>query len=184
MTASVEDIVDRFRMETDFLVKARLAKMLQTEKGKRVNESAKILGLKPAYLCHILRLLRLPDIVIDGYYSKSIAASHLFIISRLATQDEMIAAYEKILSDNLSVNQTEYLVREMLYQIKSGGKYLTKAQHEKVLAKMKDLGLEINIFQSRIRAKLTIDIKGGLDKTSPLLKKILASLEKTFDQSS
>ena len=64
--------------------------------------------------------------IVDGYYSKLISISHLFMISRLKTKEDMMKIYEKVLSQNLTVLQTEAEVRDILYQIKTTGLVLDK----------------------------------------------------------
>ena len=81
-------------------------------------------------------LKKIPDVVVDGYYSKSISSSHIYVLSRLNDKKQMIDLYEKILGENYTVKQTEMAVREYLYQVKSVGKYINKESTEKLTQKL------------------------------------------------
>ncbi|NMB84400.1 hypothetical protein GYA28_03925 [Candidatus Roizmanbacteria bacterium] len=172
------ELISQIKKEEDFISKAKLIKHLIREKGVKIKDLAAFLGMKPSYLCHVLRLNRLPDLVVDGYYSKLITISHLFIVSRLHSEDQMIMAYEQILSRNLSVLQTDYLVREILYGIKSQGKHLNKEEKEKYIREIsgKYPGLKIDIVQTRIKGKIIIETKGDVTKTTSTLRLLLGKI--------
>ncbi len=144
----------------------------------RIIDLSKKLGIKPSYICHILRLNRIPDIIIDGYYGKQISISHLFIISRLKDPSQIMQVYERILADNLTVIQTEEAVREKLHQIKTAGSRLTadEATHYIDTIKSKYKNASGKIIQTRIKSKLVIEVKGGLAETSGTIKRILDRL--------
>jgi len=163
--------------ETDIFNKAKIFKQLIEEKGMRVSELAKKFSIKPSYVCHILRLNRIPDMIIDGYYSKQIFLSHLFIISRIKNKEKLINAYEKILEKNLTISQTEELVREILYDIKTEGEKLNKEVAIQFINELKSHGIETKVIQTRIKSKLVLEIKGSLKRTTHILKKIILLIE-------
>lgn len=175
MDEEIKRLVEQLNKEPDVFTKARIVQFLNKEKNLPIVKLAKILSLKPAYICHLLRLLKLPEIVVDGYYSKIISLSHLMTISRLKRKEEMVAVYESVLSKNLSVKKTEELVREKLFQIKSYGERIDQETKRKIEEKFKKIDKEINvkIIQTRIQAKLTLTIRGSLEKTSGILRKII-----------
>ena len=162
--------------ETDIFNKAKNFKQLIEEKGMRVSELAKKYSIQPSYVCHILRLNRIPEMVIDGYYSKQISISHLFIISRIKDRDKLVLAYENILKKNLTIGQTEELVREIIYQIRTEGKRLKKEEAVQFINKLKEKGTEVRIIQTRIKTKLILEIKGSLKETTEKLKNIISRL--------
>lgn len=90
MSEEVHDIVNKILSTQDVYKKAQYIDFLRTEKKVPLAEISRLIKLKPSYTAHILRLVKLPYIVIDGYYSKLVSATHLFIISRLYTPDQMI----------------------------------------------------------------------------------------------
>ena len=137
MVQDITPILNQIKEEKDIFQKSRLLEYLIREKNQRVIDLAKQTGYQSSYICHLLRLKKIPDVLIDGYYSKSISSSHIFIISRLNEKKQMIELYEKILGENYTVKQTEDAVRDCLYQVKSIGKYIDKKNLEKI-AKKKD----------------------------------------------
>lgn len=172
-------LIEELKRETDFILKAKLLKKLIEEKKNTIKKLSKELQIKPAYVCHILRLNRLPEIVIDGYYGKNISLSHLFIISRLKDEEKISAAYEQVLTNSLTVLQTEELVREQLYQTKTSGTYLTGNEKDNYIGKITAdrKKIKAKIIQTRIKSKLVIEILGDLEKTTKELKKLLKKME-------
>ncbi|PJA55736.1 hypothetical protein CO165_01970, partial [Candidatus Roizmanbacteria bacterium CG_4_9_14_3_um_filter_33_18] len=164
--------------DKDIFQKSRLLEYIIKEKNLRIVDLAKKIGFKPSYICHLLRLKKIPDVVIDGYYSKSVSSSHIYLLSRLNDKKQMIDLYEKILEQNYTVKQTENTVRNYLYQVKSIGKYINKESVEKLTQKIKEKFPELNIqiIQTRIRGRVILEIKGDLEKSSKILKLILEKL--------
>lgn len=167
--------IDKIKSESNPFSQAKLIKFLIHEKGLRLKDISLKLEKKEAYVCHLLRLLKLPEIVIDGYYSSLLSLSHLFIISRLHATELMAEVYEMVLAKSLTVSQTEEVVREKLYGIKTDGDYLTSGVVDS-LRPDNFIG-EIRVLQSRIKSKIIIEIKGSLKDTAPRIKKILGKLK-------
>lgn len=167
-------IIEKVKKESDPFTKAKLINFLHREKNFTLKKLAEILHCQKSYFSQLKRLLKLPEILIDGYYSKTISLSHLIIISRLKDNKEMINVYEKVLANNLSTNKTEELVREKIYQIRSNGKRAEPKIIENIKKKFKkiDKEVEVKIIQTRIKAKVILEIKGDLRKTSFFLEKI------------
>lgn len=176
LNKQAENLIAQFKSETDPFIKAKILRSLNHDCDLRLNQLSKVLSLKPAYLCHFLRLNRLPEIVIDGFYSKDIFLSHLFVISRLKDREKINEVYEKVLAKNLTVLETEELIREILYGVKTEGETLTREEKEGYLTQ---LGPEIKgkIIQTRIKSKLEIEVKGSLLKTTKIIRSILEKLK-------
>ena len=177
MREEIKEIFTQFLQEKDIFKKAQLLTSLTKDKGVRIVEIAKHLNMKPSYVSHILRLNKLPALVIDGYYSTSIMPTHLYILARLQNHEQMIAAYEHVLANNLSVFDTEILVRSVLYGIKSVGEYLSVDEVRAFTVLMRKLGITAKIIQSRIRSKCVLELKGDLITTSVRLREIIKLLE-------
>ncbi|MCX7996762.1 MAG: hypothetical protein N2691_03305 [Patescibacteria group bacterium] len=172
--AQFADTLDRIRKSNDIFEKAKLIKYLK-DLDVKLSHIAKALGMKPSYVAHYLRLNKLPDIIVDGYYSKLVSSTHLFILSRLKNDAQMIKVYDTVLSESLTALQTEELVREELYQTKTEGeRYLPEeaARLERFLERAIDEKLRLKVIQTRIRAKFIIEVKGSLARTTPLLRKL------------
>jgi len=182
MVPSIEEYIEKIKNSDDFFYKAKLLKFLNKEKQIRVKELAEKINMKPSYLCHILRLNRLPELVVDSYYSKLISISHLFIVSRLKNAKDIFSAYENVLKNNLTVAQTENLIRGIIYGLKSDGKYLQTVDFEETIKAMKEKNPDINlkIIQSRVKSKIIIEIVGSLAKTSPLIRNWLRRATEGF----
>lgn len=173
-----DELLEKLKKETDLLTRSRLVYFLRKKKDIPLGKIAAFLGVKPSYLAHILRLNRLPEVVIDGYYSHVISQSHLFSISRLKDHTDMMQAYEKVLSENLNVSQTDDLVRESLYDVSSFGTNITEEEENKLISFFKRLDTDVNvkIIQTRIKTKMILELKGNLKKTTLLMKKLIAEL--------
>ncbi len=170
--------IQQIQNESDIFAKAKLLRFLVREKNIRVIDLAKLLGKTPSYICHLIRLASLPDIIVDGYYSDLISISHLFIISRIKDQKKLLEIYEQLLKNNYTVLQTEDLIREVLYEIKSSGKRLAKDELEDLIQKIKEKNRDIQIkaIQTRIKGKMVVEIKGNLENTSHALRGLLKRL--------
>jgi len=174
MSEEINNLYEDFKYETDHFKKAEILHKLSKDNGIGLAEIGKKVDLSPSYISHILRLLKLPDLIVDGYYSKLIAVSHLYIISRLHSQKEMIEVYEGVLSKNLTTLDTDEIVRQKLFGIKSEGEYMTDDEKKQLSDKIRQtIGAETKIVQSRVRSKLSIILQGSLKETTEKLLKML-----------
>lgn len=167
-----QSLVEQLKLEVDPFAKAKLIRSLIINHNWQVKDIAQALSYKPSYICHYLRLNKLPEIVVDGFYSKNISLSHLFIISRLKDKEQMSKAYEEVLAKNFTVLQTEELIREMLHHIKTEGETLTKEEKEQYQAKLPE-EIKLKIIQTRIKSKLIFEVKGSLTKTTKAIRLLL-----------
>ncbi len=165
-------LIEQAGQEKDIFVKAKLLSYIKSEHDVSTNELSNRLHLKPSYLCHILRLNKLPDIIIDGYYGKLITISHLFIISRLKIVADMIDLYEQILSENFSVLQTDQAVREKLYKTNGEGDRLEKEEVKQIEEALHAISKDVSftLIQTRIKGKFVVEIKGGRQKSTQILR--------------
>lgn len=178
MIQDITSLLNQIKVDKDIFQKSRLIEYIIKEKNLRIIDLANKIGYKSSYICHLLRLKKIPDVIVDGYYSKSISSSHVYVMSRLNDNKQMIDLYEKILSESYTVKQTEEAVREYLYQVKSVGKYINKESTEKLTQKIKQKYPELNIqiIQTRIKGKVILEVKGNLEESSKEIKKILNKL--------
>lgn len=178
MNNDVEKIIDQIRTNKDYFHKAKLLKFLVHDKEIPIKDLSGYLSLKPSYICHILRLNKLPEVIIDGYYSKLVTISHLFIISRLKDQEKMFEVYEKMLGNNLTVLQTEYLIRKENYNVETEGDRIgddeISSLESSIRKESKDV--VVKLIQSRIKSKLIIEVMGNQKKTSEFLRNLMNKL--------
>ncbi len=178
MIQDIAPLLKKIKEDKDIFQKSRLLEYLVREKNFRIIDLARKIGYKSSYICHLLRLKKIPEVLVDGYYSKSISSSHVFILSRLNDKKQMIELYEKILGENFTVNQTENEVRNYLYQVKSIGKYIKREEVEALTKKIKQKypGFDIKIMQSKIKGKIIFELKGNLETSSKNIKMLIGKL--------
>lgn len=178
MTEDLHPYINQLKQETDIFANAKLLHTLVREKNVRIVDLAKSLGKTSSYICHLLRLATLPDIIVDGYYSKLITISHLFILSRIKDEKKLLELYEQLLTGSFTVQKTEELIREALYKIHSVGKRLEKEEINKIVEQIRKTNsdLDITVIQTRIKGKVILEIKASLEKTSSVLKQLLEKL--------
>jgi len=105
MIQDITSLLNQIKLDKDIFQKSRLIEYVIKEKNLRVIDLSNKIGYKSSYICHLLRLKKIPEVVVDVYYSKSISSSHIFILSRLNDKKQMIELYEKILGENFTVKQ-------------------------------------------------------------------------------
>lgn len=179
MDLDLDAYISRIQREDDIFAKAQLFHILIDEYKVPIKEIARQLKLSSSYVCNIIRILRLPDLVRDGYYSGLVTPTHLFIIARLKNETDIINMYEMVLQQNFSTSALEEQVRSVLYNISSDGEHIqdsTKSDLTMALEAI-DPHLRVKVIQSRIRAKIIIEMDGGLTQSSPIIEKITSKLK-------
>lgn len=169
-----DPLIEQIQNEQDYFTKAKLLKYTIYDKQLRIIDLSRQLKMQPSYICHLLRLNKLDPMIVDGYYSKLISISHLFMISRLKSSEDMIKVYEKVLTQNLTVLQTEEVVREILYQIRTTGSGLDKKEQKKLenLFIGNNKKAKAHLIQTRIKAKIVIEVKGSLQETTDFMRSL------------
>jgi len=182
-TKSTKELFELLRQEQDILRKARLVHQLRIDKEISLKEIAQVLKKHPSYVSHMIRLLRVPQLATDGYYSGQISTTHLMILSRLQTESQMKEAYEEILKKNLTVPQTETLIRQLKFDVSSDDHLIPP----KVLAQMSNSIQEIHearvrIYQSRVRGKIVIEKRGNTKDTTAFINEITKLLARKISE--
>jgi DNA-binding MarR family transcriptional regulator len=169
---SIKQKINAIKLHPDPMSQAQLIAELLRETPLRNTDLAKELEIKPSYLSHLVRVMKLPDMVIDGYWNKQLTFTHLILISRLKKQEDIIVLYEEILQKGLNVSATERRIREILYLIDSTGKYTSKDRLNAIKSRIEsslDSDARVSIIQTRIKAKIIIEVAGNLVKTSEFI---------------
>jgi ParB family chromosome partitioning protein len=78
--------------------------------GGTQEELASRLGLDRSTVSNLIRLLELPDAVLDAVRTNEISQGHARALLGLPDPESRIDAYRRIVADHLSVRQTEALV--------------------------------------------------------------------------
>lgn len=172
------EIIEKIRKEKDIFKKAKAIQFLTHEKEIPLVKISELLHEQSSHLSNILRLLTLPDLVRDSYYSKILSLTHLLILSRLSGE-AVIVAYEEILSNNLTVQQTEKIVREKLYDVRTQGDKISLSTQEKLIEELKEIDPSINvsIIQTQIQGKLTLTLKGNRKMTKEFFERLQEKLQ-------
>ncbi len=92
---------------------AKAYKMLMTEHDNTQEQVAAALGKSRSYIANMIRLLNLPPLVIEDLESGEITTGHARALLGIEDEKLIMAAVEKIKKENLSVRQTEELVRQL-----------------------------------------------------------------------
>jgi len=181
MDTVTQELFDKLNQEQDVLQKAALVQQLRFDREVSVKRIARAIHKHPSYVSHLLRLIKIPQIVIDGYYSEQLSATHLMILSRLLTEEEIIEAYEQILKGNLTAGQTELLVRKFKYDVEGEGKNID-TQHLATLEKeLRDLlSAKVTLIQSRVRSKIILEKRGNSDITTAFIEEVVEKLKHTI----
>lgn len=169
-------LLEKAKNEKDPIKLSKILFQLTKKEGEKLINIARLLNKKPAYLSHLIRLNKLPELIIDGYFAKLISLSHLFVISRLNDEQSMLNVYERVLASNLNVSQTDELIRGLKYQISSKGKYYSKKEIDRINEQLQKNNIYLKLIQSRIKTKLIIEIRKNLYESEKILKKILEKL--------
>jgi ParB family chromosome partitioning protein len=118
-------------------------------------------GKKRSTIANYLRLLKLDPIIQTGIRDGFITMGHGRALINIEDQSDQIDIYEKILSNKLSVRQTENLVRN--YQ-QGNGKVLPKSPEEKALPIYVKKGIKdiSKYFGHKINVKVSKQGKGTI----------------------
>lgn len=178
MTDTLQDALERIQTEKDMFAQADVLDMLVHERRIPINQIAKHLLKSSSYVCNLLRIRHVPVLVRDGYYSGLITPTHVYLLSRLPTEESMISLYEECLARALSSTQLEERVREVLHHTRTDAEPVSQTQKALIEAKlhMKEPEVRVKVVQTRIRARVTIELRGGRKKTGAFLKALSDSL--------
>jgi transcriptional regulator with XRE-family HTH domain len=100
MSELIQHLLTSLSSEQDPVKQAEYIVQLRRQ-GIANLEIAKLLGKTPSQISHIARINKLPDIVLDAYYSKMLSVTHLYILSRLRFEAPMRQVFEKVMASRL-----------------------------------------------------------------------------------
>ena len=178
MDTVTQELFDKLNQEQDVLQKSVIVKQLRLDREVSVKRIARAIHKHPSYVSHLLRLSKIPQIVVDGYYSEQLSATHLMILSRLQTEEEIIDAYEQILKGNLTAGQTEMLVRKFKYDVEDEGKNIDTRHLEALEKELRALlNAKVVLIQSRVRTKIILEKRGNTDTTTAFIEEVVERLK-------
>lgn len=167
------------REDLNPIERALAYKRLIDEFGLGTNEVAKRVGKSAPAVSNTIRLLSLPDAIKDALVAGVITEGHVRPLISLGDPKLMLELFKKILRENATVRQTEELARKIKGEVQKAEPHEAKsklwipeqdAMAEEIKAKYEFS--KVKIEQSSKMARVVIEVKGDLDKTSDAVKKI------------
>lgn len=167
------------RVDLNPLERAQGFKRMMDEFGLGSAEIAQRIGKSQAYVSNSLRLLTLPDALKDALLSGIVTEGHIRALAGIEDPNEMIDALRQVLREGGSVRRAEELSREYKAKAPDNGQSrpITARVHSDEMVEMEKslgerMGARIKIAQSMREAKMTMVVKGNLEKTTDFLRKV------------
>ena len=169
------------RSDLNPIERAQAFQRLMAEFNLTNSDLSQRIGKSPAYISNSIRLLSLPDALKDAIISGATTEDHVRAIIALEDPKLMIEAYKQILRQGLSVRGAEDLTRKMKAQYQKSAKpardIITSEEMNKMQKEMSDslikvLPAKVKLRRSRIETKIMIVLKGNIEETDGLLKKL------------
>ncbi len=184
MKPDVENIYQNIRTESDPIEKSKLLTILHSDKEITITSIAQELGYTIAHVSNLLRLSRLPDLILDGYYSGLVQYTHLLLLSRLKSQKDMIEAYELTLQQSFTTAMLEDYIREKLHNIETFPDKVDSQTKDAIrnFFSTLDPSAKIKLVQTRLRTKITITYEGNTKKTTSILEKLCSQLNNATER--
>lgn len=174
------------RVDLGSIERAQAFQQLKRNFGYSDEEVAKRVSKSVPYVKNSLKLLTLPDAIKDGLISGLIDEGHARAISGIDDTKKMVQVYKKILKTHASVRQAEQMSRIAKEEIgqtrgvrttastKSVTQMLAEVRAwEKDLKKLLKSKSVVKLQRSKTQTKITITLKGNLDKTEADLARII-----------
>ena len=124
------------------------------DKGFTHAEIAEKMGKSRPYITNLVRLLTLPDFILNEVEAGKLSQAHARLLIQLSTDEQKKLLY-RIQTEDLSVRQVEHLLKEEKNKKKSKEKDHFLKEEEENLKKL--LGLDVQIsLQKKEAGKITI----------------------------
>ncbi len=175
------------RVDLNPLERAQGFKRLMDEFSLGTAEIAQRIGKSQSYVANSLRLLTLPDALKDAMISGAVTEGHIRALAAIDDSSLMVEALRQILKEQGSVRRAEELAREMK------AKSHVQPRDEKERIYNEDVAVvqktissllgHARITQSGRSAKLIITLRGPVEKTTGIIKKLGDLIESSFNPS-
>ncbi len=173
------------REDLNPIERALAYRRLMDEFGLGTNEVAKRVGKSAPAVSNTVRLLTLPDAIKDALVAGVITEGHVRPLISLGDPKLMLELFKKVLHENSTVRQTEEMARKTKGEVekrepRTSVDRLWAPELDDMAKKIKETHTadRSEIFQSRIRARLVLEFKGGPEETTERLKKVFDALVK------
>jgi len=176
------------RIDLNPLERAQAFKRLIDEFGLSTGEIAVKVGKSAPYVSNTLRLLLVPDVLKDALASGATSEGHVRALASLEDPHLVLEAYKEILAKNLSVRGAEELSRKLKSRENIQPKQqkpilrLQNEELDKFETELSDkltaegVKTKVKISQSRVESKMHIVVKGRVEDTTQVIKRIRDSV--------
>lgn len=152
-TASLMALVENIQRENlDFIEEAQAIQRLMRLFGLSQNEAAKKLGKSQSAVANKLRILKLPEDVLDTLRRHHLSERHARALLRLHTEADQRKALEHIIAKNLNVAGAERYIDTLLQQ----------REQEKKVRQRTFLLKDVRLFLNSIEHNLDVMKQGGI----------------------
>ena len=173
------------REDLNPIERAQAYRRLIDEFGLGTNEVARKVGKSAPTISNTIRLLSLPDAIKDALVAGVITEGHVRPLISLGDPKLMLDLFKKILRENSTVRQTEEMARQTKGEIqqkeprKKDDRLWVPELDEMAKTLQSKFSLsKVNVYQSRSKARLIIEMQGEVETTGPKLKEIYDILSK------
>ena len=150
----VHSIIENLQREDLNPIEEAKAYQSLIEKGYTHADIAAKMGKSRPYITNLVRLLTLPDFILNEVEAGKLSQAHARLLIQLSTDEQKKLLY-RIQTEDLSVRQVEHLLKEEKNKKKSKEKDHFIKEEEKNLKKL--LGLDVQIsLQKKEAGKITI----------------------------
>lgn len=169
------------RVDLNPLERAQGFKRMMDEFGLGTAEISQRIGKSQSYVSNSLRLLTLPDALKDALLAGIVTEGHIRALAAIEEPNEMVEALRQVLREEGSVRRAEELAREYKAKADIAPRHVEERIHSEELVEIEKnltshLGGKVKVSQSMREARMVIVLKGNIEKTGSLLRKIKDAL--------
>ena len=150
----IHSIIENLQREDLNPIEEAKAYQSLIDKGYTHADIAEKMGKSRPYITNLVRLLTLPDFILNEVEAGKLSQAHARLLIQLSTDEQKKLLY-RIQTEDLSVRQVEHLLKEEKNKKKSKEKNHFIKEEEENLKKL--LGLDVQIrLQKKEAGKITI----------------------------
>lgn len=173
------------RVDLNPLERAQGFKRMMDEFSLGTAEIAQRIGKSQAYVSNSLRLLTLPDALKDALLSGIVTEGHIRALAAIEDSNQMIEALRQLLREGGSVRRAEELSRKYKAKAETETRDDSQKVESEEMSNMETrlsarLGGKVKIKLTMREATMLVTIKGNLEKTGELVRRIDKALENEF----
>jgi len=150
----IHSIIENLQREDLNPIEEAKAYQSLIEKGYTHADIAAKMGKSRPYITNLVRLLTLPDFILNEVEAGKLSQAHARLLIQLSTDEQKKLLY-RIQTEDLSVRQVEHLLKEEKNKKKSKEKNHFIKEEEENLKKLLGLNVQISL-QKKEAGKITI----------------------------